>query len=609
MLTILCFAQIVDDSTKNVYGPKTTLFITEEQVLNNDGDYVPLDTSIYLFERFSEVDRSNRRLQDLGVLGSALFPIFHTPNQSIGRSSGYNAYLPFAFQPSEIKYYDTKSPFIEMFVMLGGGNRNIVDIGFSRNVNENWNIGFDYRTTTVDKQLASSGQGDRQVEGASFAGYTHYKHGELPYQLMFHYSQMNHDAIEQGGVRFPDEDRLLTDLFDFNNALLRLEEAQSNIRERRLHLYHDYQIAEQFQVYHILDRRTEENTFKDFTDGATSGDYDTFLDFYPNFFIDEDSTYQRARFGSFTNEAGIKGDLASVFYRAYVKARQVNFSYNYVDTEVDAFETYLGGSVRFNWRDKFAVTGNGELMAEGEYSLGGTIKSDILNASYQTRKSRVPFVYENFFGNNHEWSNSFDPVFTNELEGSLKVDVKGIEVIPKVNLTSFQNFLYFDQDRQPQQNTDPLLLSGLGADLNIRILNEKGEGWHLENEGMYTTVTGNGSGNMRVPELYYNGRLFWRGNWFRDMVPFEVGLDTHARSAYSANNFAPEIQQFYLQDDFEIPGYYKADLFINMRLDKFFLSVKWTHVDQPGDGGYFASPFYPGQPRVIDLTFRWMFFD
>ncbi|MDE0472860.1 MAG: hypothetical protein OXH57_13075, partial [Ekhidna sp.] len=73
--------------------------------------------------------------------------------------------------------------------------------------------------------------------------------------------------------------------------------------------------------------------------------------------------------------------------------------------------------------------------------------------------------------------------------------------------------------------------------------------------------------------------------------------------------FSPELQQFYLQDELRIPGYYKADLFINMRLDKFLLSVKWTHIDQPSDNGYFASPFYPGQPRVIDLIFRWMFFD
>lgn len=609
MCLTVSVAQIVDDSTRNIYGPKTTQFIREENLLNNTGSYVTLDTSIYLFERFSEVDLSGRRYQDLGVMGTALFPIFYTPSESIGRTSGYNVYTPYAFRPSEIKYYDTKSPFIDLYVMLGGGNRNIVDVGFSRNVNKYWNVGFVYRRVTVDKQLASSGQGDRQVEGAAFVAYTHYKHEKIPYQVLFHYSQMNHDVVELGGVRFPDDEEVLSDLFDFNNALLRLEEAQSNIKERRIHMYQDFQVAAQLQLYHTLDFRSEENTFKDFTDGATTSGYDTFTGFYDNFFVDPDSTYQQARFTSLINEAGIKGDLASVFYRAYVKTRRVGFDYNYLDPDVGALEKYIGGYARFRWRDKFAVSGDGEYLVGGEYILKGTLQSDLLNASYRTSKSKVPFVYSRFFGNNHEWTNSFDPIFINELSGSLKVDVKGIEFIPKVKLTTFQNFLYFDDSRQPQQNTDPLLLSSLGADLNIRILNEKGEGWHLENEGIYSTVTGNGSSSMRIPEIYYNGRLFWRGYWFQDKVPFEVGLDTHARSSYFANTFAPETQQFYLQNDFEIEGYYKADLFINMRLDKFFLSVKWTHVDQPSDGGYFASPFYPGQPRVVDLTFRWMFFD
>jgi len=603
------FSQIVDDSTKNVYGFKTISVISENQLLNSSGGYVTLDTSIYLFERQSEVDKSARRYQDLGVLGTALFPIFYTPGITFGRTSGYEAYLPYAFQPSEIRYYDTKSPFIDMFILLGGRNRNIVDVGFSRNIDENWNLGFDFRRITVDKQLARNGQGDRQVEGSTFVGYTHYKHSKLPYQLMFHYSQMNHNTVELGGVRYPNADSLQSDLFDFNNALLRLEEAQTNSKERRIHLYQDFQLAEPFQLYHMLDRRTEENTFKDFTDGQAGGGYDTYTDFYPNFFVDKDSTYQRGRFTSFTNEVGFKGDLSSVFYRTYIKVRRVDFNYNYLDPEVGNLEKYIGGYARFAWKEKFAVTGNGAYLVGGKYTLGSTISSEILNASYQTTKYSVPFIYRRYFGNNHNWSNSFDPVFTNQLKASFKVSWKSFELIPKTALTSFQNFIYFNRERQPQQNTAPLLLSVIGTDLNIRILNEKREGWHLENEGLFSTVTGRGSGVIRVPELYYNGRFFWRGNAFKDKVPFEIGLDTHARSAYFANTFSPELQQFYLQDEFKIPGYYKADLFVNMRLDKFLLSLKWTHIDQPSDDGYFASPFYPGQPRVIDFMFRWMFFD
>ena len=609
LLTGVLSAQIVDDSTKLVYGPNTTLFITGGDLLNNEAEYQPVDTSIYLFERQSIVDKSVRRYQNLGVFGTALFPVFLTPQNIIGSTSGYSAYKPYSFDPFLLKYYDTKSPFIEVFAYLGGGNRNMVDVGFSRNVNKDWNIGFDYRRITVDKQLARNGAGDRQIVGSSFVAYTHYKHPKVPYQVVFNYSQLNHDVFELGGVRYPTTDSLRSDLFQFDNALLRLDEAQTNAKERRWYLYQDFQIAEQFQLYHQLDYQKEDNVFKDFRDGS-SGTYNTYTDFYPNFFIDEDSTYQQAQFSAFTNEGGIKGDLSNIFYRAYIKLRSVDFDYNFFDPRKRTLEKYIGGYTRFKWKDKFAVTADGEYLADGGfYKIGGAISSNLVNLSYRTSKNDVPVVYDRYFGNHHEWSNSFKSVFTNELKGNVNLTYKGIEFNPKLELTTFQNYLYFDQQRQPSQLGTAVLVSSLGADLNIRFKNSKEEGWHLENEVVLTEVTGDEADVVRIPQVFYNGRLFWRGNWFGDLVPIEIGLDTHARSAYFSNNFAPETQQFFIQDEFEIAGYYKADLFVNMRLDKFFFSLKWTHVDQPTDGGYFTTPYYPGQPRSVDLIVKWMFFD
>ena len=40
------FAQVIDDSTKNVYGAKTTFFTTEENIKNNIEAYQVIDTSL-----------------------------------------------------------------------------------------------------------------------------------------------------------------------------------------------------------------------------------------------------------------------------------------------------------------------------------------------------------------------------------------------------------------------------------------------------------------------------------------------------------------------------------------------------------------------------------
>lgn len=607
---LLCLesaAQIVDDSTKQVYGPNTIRFVKEQDVLENIEKEYALDTSIYKFERQSVVDRSDRRFQDLGVIGSAMTPIFFDVQEPIGRTSGYTAYTRYGINPGDIKYYDTKSPYIELFAMLGGRNRNQVDVSFSRNVNENWNIGFDLFKTTVDKQLARQTKGDRQVVNSSFAGYTHYKHGKIPYQLMLNFTSLSHKVFEIGGAR-PTVDSLRNDYFRYNNALLRLDEAQAIIKTSRWHLYHDFSIDSKLQLYHTMDFYRETNYYRDFNEASTGG-YDTYDDFYPQFLIDADSTFQKADFSAFSNEAGIKGNWSAVFYRFYARLRNVKNDFLYYSTNVDVQEKYLGGTIRFDWKDRFAVNGRAEYLIGGDYLLEGSIASQILNVSYSSRKYRAPLLYQDYFGNHHEWHNSFSSVFSNRLEGQFVFSKRMFDLKPKVVAQTFNNFLYFDESISPIQASEGILLTSLGGDFNFRFLNDKEEGWHLENEVLFSNVSGGAANAMRVPEIFYNGRLFWRGNWFLDKIPVEAGLDTHARSTYFANKYAPEIQQFYLQNEQEIFGYLVADIFVNMKVDKFFFSVKWTHFNQPRNDGYFATPFYPGQRKAIDVMVKWMFFD
>ncbi len=608
LYTLSTIGQIVDDSTKLAYGPKTTKFIYEHQVLNNQIDYQVVDSTLSLFDRKSFVDRTGRRHQDLGSFGTAVFPIFYEPQELIGRTSGFNAYRSFSRQPEDIRYYDTKSPLIDLTAYLGGENQNIVNVDFSRNVRQGWNLGFDLHKITTDKQLGGNGQGDRQVVGTAFDIYTHYKHKKLPYQALFHLSNMNHQVAELGGVLIQDG-TTNAEIFQLGNANTLIDEAQNVIEQSKWHLYHDLQIADEFQVYHIFDSYKEQNTFRDFAGGQVINGYNSYTNFYTNFYIDMDSTFERAIFSSFQNEAGLKGDLASVFYRAYLKLRTVNFNYFLLNPTGKTTEKYIGGYVRFDWRDKFSVEGNGEILQSGEFQLNGTISSNMVNISYLTKKFSVPFVYSRYFGNHYEWNNTFDPVLVNKVSGEVKLKYGAFEFVPQVSITSYDGLIYVNQNKQPDQAVSGVLISTFGGQINLGIDNKKGEGFRFENEALVTIVTGNSSSVVRVPDLFFNGRYYWKGLLFGDNVPIEIGVDAHARSSYFANAYDPVTQQFYLQDILQISGYFEADLFFNMRLDKFYAGVKWNHFDQPSNDGYYATPFFPGQPKKIDLMVRWMFFD
>ncbi len=606
------FSQLLDDSTKLVYGPHTTKFVYESDILNNEAskeEYSTLDTSLYQFDRQSFINRNARKYQNLGNFGTALTSVFFEPQQLIGRTSGFNAFAPYARKGlNTIKYYDTKSPFIDLFAFIGGGNKNIVNVDFSRNVREGWNLGFDLHKITADKIFARNAVGDRQTTGTSFDLYTHYKHQKIPYQAVFYYEKTTHNVFELGGMRFGN-DSTITELFRLNNGLLRLEDAQNERSESTLHLYHDYQIAEQFQLYHSVDLYNEQNLYKDFQDGSTS-EYDTYRDAYNGVFqIDPDSTYERANFSSFTNEVGIKGDLSSIFYRIYVKLRSVDFDYFLLDPVGRTTETYLGGYTRFNWKEKFKVIGEAEVLQTGEYLFSGSLLSDLVNLKYISKSYRVPILYEDYFGNHYEWNNDFSPVFVNKLDGSLRLTYKAFTLIPKVSLTAYNDFIYFGRNQEPIQASDGIAIATIGGEINTVIGNPDGEGFHIENEVLATDVSGGSADAVRIPEVFYNGRYYWKGNLFNDAIPIQVGVDAHARTSYFANAYSPVLQQYYLQDEFEIPGYFKADLFFTMQVDKFYVGIKWGYFNQPPDEGYFVTPYYPGQPKNFDLMIRWTFFD
>jgi hypothetical protein len=605
---LLGHGQIVDDSTRQVYGPKTTKFTYSSNIVNDIDDYHRVDTTTYRFEKQGFVELNNYKFQNLGNFGTATFDSYFNPPELIGRTSGFIAHKPYLFHPEQIRYFDTKSPFIELLAYLGGNNRNLVDFSFSRNVNENWNFGFDLKIITADKQVAGTGRTDRHTVSNSYSVYTHYKHPKVPYQLLTSFSALSHKVNENGGVRF-GADSLVSDFFQYRNALTRLDEAENFIQESAFYLFQDYAFAEEFKLYHQLDANREQNTFNDNQDGSAGAGYDTYRDFYPSFLIDADSTYERAQFQSTANEVGFKSQLGSVFLRGYARLRVVDFNYAFFDPVSPVFEEYLGGYARFDWRDKLSISANGEFLVGGEYQLRGDLKSKLINIDYLTMKYNVPFIYSNYFGNHFEWSNAFDPVFVNKVSGDFEVNSKRFEIRPKVSVTSYGGLLYFGRDREPTQANGTTLIGTAGGDFNIRLISKKGEGVHFENEVIASSVTGSSADDVRLPPILYNGRHYFKGDLFNDKVPVETGVAITARNAYFANAYDPVTQQFYVQDEQDIFGYWKTDLFFNMRLTNFFFSLKWNYFNQPDDGGYFSTPFYPSEESSIDLIIRWLFFD
>ncbi|MFY0688598.1 MAG: hypothetical protein JXQ90_15595 [Cyclobacteriaceae bacterium] len=587
-------AQILDDSSSQVYGPSTMEIIYLGDLKDNSGKTHGVDTAVSGLERFSEVQQNSNMYQNLGNLGTALFPVFYDDEPIIGAKSGFLSYDPYFIANSKFKYYDTRSPFMDVGVVFGGNGRGLASVSFSQNVNPNWNFGVDFKRLASDKQIgAQQTEGDRNAIGTLMDAYTYYQHPEKPYQLQFHILNLKHNVDETGGVE--DE----TEEFKYQDSQIALQDAFVEESRTNIHLFHDYGLLENLQVYHQFDRYQQTYAFKDFKEP----------DFYNRYLIADDSTYEQSIFTELTNEAGIKGSISSIFYRFYFKNRVVNQEFLYLGKQDRVIENYLGAVTRFDWKELFSVNAKAEVLQSGEYLLDGNLTSEWLNVRYRSSHYKQSNLVLNYFGNHGEWYNDFKNGFSNDLTGSLNVNWLGQQFKPSVRLSTKTNYVYFDQEAIPVQIDGSALIAQMGGMANFFIptSREKMYGFKLNNEVYYSAVSGTSA--LRLPSWFTNVRVSWIGSWFNETVPVDVGASMHWRSSYLANTYHPALAQFYLQDEFDVAYYPVVDVFANFKIETLWLFVKLTHANMPGEGGYYVTPGYPGQQRSIDFGIRWLFFD
>lgn len=601
--------KIVDDSTKQVYGPKTVEMTNERLIKNNiDSLYTHPDTTVYQREFFDFADTQNRRFQSLGFFGSPSHDLEYDLPSHPGRTLGINGYDRYFKDAEEINYYDTKSPFMDLGVVLGGQNRSIIDFGFSRNVNPNLNVGFDIYRITADKQIALERDGDRQTQSANFDIYAHYRDEAKPYEIAFSFATLKHQVSDFGGVDVPDNPAT-ADFYLYKDSDTQLVDARTVDRRSRVHLFHQYRLGSGFQAYHQANYTTQQYKYSDPASNQTK-----YLAFYPQTRYDT-ATSELSKLSDFTNEVGLKGDIKGAFYRFYAKHRALIYNTTF-QLEQTQGESYLGTYLRFDWKDKFSVSAQGEISDEGAYQLEGKLESDLAVLSYTSQRALPSFVSQSYDGNHHQWNNSFNPIFSNRIKGELNLKWNVFEIAPRVSFMSRSNHIYMDESAELQQISSTLLVNTVGGSVSFNLLRgtnffrfHENEYFRFENTVTLQTMTGPASDVLRAPDLRYHGRFFWRGDWWQNAVPVEFGVNLFYRSAFFAYGYDPVLSQFRVQNDLELQDYMSIDFFVNMKIRSLRAYVKWVHINQQVNDGYMTTPYYPGQKTIIDLGIQWLFFD
>jgi hypothetical protein len=592
-------AQILDDSTQNLYGPRTTNYKYLNDIkLNRNISFHP-DTSIIGFERFSYMENYRYKLQDLGNIGTSAKFIFYTPPVIIGKTSGYYSYALYNLPIEKIRLFNTRSPHTDLFAGFASGNRNITRITHSQSIKPNWNFGLNLQWLTNDKQISSTGRGDNQVRGLAYNFYMYYWTPDSNYFALGAFTRMHHKVVEIGGVDtlgFSD----IGDFFD-ENAELNLQDVTSTELDIKYYLYQQYQLNPAFAIYNELSRTLTSNYF-------TDANISTNKSFYDYLLFNTSETWNKNKFNDLTNEAGVKGDWKKAFYNAYYKYRNVSFNQLYL-AEVDRkTEGYIGGSIRYDNDSSYYLSVSGELMLNNaNHQINAVYENRFWELSYKRMMYDPGAIHEKYFGNHYEWYNNLGPVQSDNFKALFKIPLKKISINPFFNLSMIQNYIYFNENKMPSQASGFAQLYSPGLDLNIRI----GRYLHWENQFIYTFKTGEEEARdvFRIPPIFINSYLYFSKFMFNEKLLMSLGINAHYQSNYYADGYDPVTQQFYLQNDFELPAYALADLFVNIKIKTVRVFLKFYYLNQKREQGYFASPYYPGQPKGMDLGLSWMFYD
>jgi len=657
---------IVDDSTKTIYGPKTTHVIFEREVARDSVGGTIIDTTLTRFpqERFWAHDTTFQ--QNLGTFATATRPLLFQPNLALGVRLGRNAFDRYTRDASLVPYYDSRSPYSFFRYVQGSMGEQVFELSYSRSLKKNFSIGIDYERI-ASNQVLGTASNQWLVEHNNFTVFGRYQTEDGRYHLLANYSASRHRAREQGGIRPTEVEaaeiaqnngRIGNTLFKYADELTYLTPS-INIDDRdQFHLFQSYRLARRgFTAYHLFDARRQYNGYSDDALPRTSGDA---LLFYPvpptlttsagtitpsrGVYRNATATNDRVTYRQVENTVGLLGHTDRVDYNLYGRVRNASLREQstpaplgvlagaapvlrsgtglplptvYSNTYLNAF---VGGTAAFNYRTIYAIEAAGEYKFFNEYWLRGTVRTgplsaELLRVSYAPTLTQLKTV-----GNHYIWPDSsrgrssikdFANTKINQLSIRLQQRLPllaGHSIDARFTLANINDYVYYGPQGRPRQDS-----ATLGRQLLILSARHRFQlgKFHFDNQATFTRGADRSSNpGLRIPALVANLRAYYQTSIFSNALFGQLGVEYYYQSSWYGYNYAPSTQQFYVQDKFLLPSYGIADVFLAADIKAASIFIKGAYVNQGlGANGYFTAPYYSGYPRRLVFGVRWRFFN
>jgi hypothetical protein len=603
-------AQIQDDSSKQSYGYHSIRYTTENDVYLNQAFTKSLDSTLFSFQRYTSNFKNGYFHQDLGNWATPIYNFQPLNLSTLGVTNGYHSTDAFAYNADRIRYYNTRSPYTELQYYQGSRGQQSMEVNFARNINPQWNVGFDIRRVVSKKINGQVTRNDRLAEYWVADVQASHLSKDKTRALLASINHLYYQHYETGGIK-PDSGDTNKDLFDYYIERVWLNKTRTLDRRYQYRLYAHQSLVgqEKVQLFMKFDHTRQTNRYDDIDSTNNAVFYDTTY----GWTMGRSTIADRTNFNSTDARAGIKGTIGKIFYATYIQHRFLQRQSKVWDSTSNTYtqtynETYLAGQVEYRHNDSLKLGAITEAGTNEIYRLELYGKGKFWNFELRQLAKSPTSLQQRYVGSLQQWDNNFSNQLMTQAHVGLQWQNHFFRIEPYARWTQYQNLIYLGENALPAQADKKVQHILAGVDLHVKVWKK----FNIHHTVTYQKVSD--TSVLRIPTWTNATQVYWESWLFKKATLVQFGFDIWHRSSCAGYMYNPVMQSYYVSSIdnplHTMPMMLSSDVFVNLQIRKTRIFLKLSNAFQGlGQKGYFTTPYYTGIPRSLDFGISWKFFD
>lgn len=434
---------------------------------------------------------------------------------------------------------------------------------------------------------------------------------ELPFRdrwkVQFSYFRNQASISENGGI-YNKDSLAVVDEFTIANIFSNLNTAQNNLFDQRINLNNEFTLLSKF------DSITEKNTFLNLgiNGGLAQNKYDFSMEerdidsaFFDINYLDTTSTFDSVGFEKIIFNPSIsfgkKGKTTANKFSAGINKEWHNYdflnnSFAYISGNVFGQSNSYGFTAQYHFENSW----ENNYKVQSFSSFGLSKKLNETTKIYQTNIKLVgeysaetpSYLFLNYFGNHHQWNNSFKPI--SRLKLNSVIDLAAYNTIIDIEFQNLNDFIYLDLSSLPQQTSEGINTA------KIHLKNEIGNKWLKLKTGLIYQNSSNDI--IRIPPIVTRSTLSFHFNY--RTLPFTIGGTFNYFSKYTGLNYNPAIRHYHLGSQ-SVGGTPVVDWFFAGRIGPADLYVKYDNSFYLLNRQLFIGENYPIYKQYLRFGLKW----